>query len=151
MGIRAARSDDERSWPTYLLPLIGLLFLAGCRQNERIPPATEVTEATRTPLRDLSAAARDGERLFRRNCTICHGLHGAGDGPSRSTLIAAPANLTVDPVASYSDGRMFLSIRQGKMVKGRLTMPPVEKITDEEIWKTIAYVRTLAGAMSGVK
>jgi mono/diheme cytochrome c family protein len=132
--------------------LLGILFvvgMTGCRKNERIPAATDVTEATRNPLRDLTTAAIDGERLFRRNCTICHGLRGAGDGPSRSTLTAEPANLTIDPVASFSDGRMFLSIRQGKMVNGRLTMPPVEKISDEEIWKTIAYVRTLTAGSGG--
>ena len=48
-------------------------------------------------------------------------------------------------MADYRDGRMFLSIKLGKMVKGRLTMPPVTKMTDEEIWQTIAYLRTLSG------
>ncbi|NDD63841.1 MAG: hypothetical protein EBZ36_07680, partial [Acidobacteria bacterium] len=55
-----------------------------------------------------------------------------GDGPSRSTLVAEPANLTTDPVASYTDGQLFLAIRMGKMVGGRFTMPPVERMNDEE-------------------
>ena len=123
--------------------LLTAMFVSGCERRYRIPAVTDVTDSTPNPLPDLENAAIDGKRLFLTNCAICHGHEGLGDGPSRSTLIAQPANLTIDPVASYSDGKTFLSIRLGKMVNGRLTMPPVDRMTDEQIWKTIAYLRTL--------
>jgi mono/diheme cytochrome c family protein len=128
-----------------LLPIL----LVGCEREPRLPVLTDVTEFTQNPYRDQEKAALEGRRLFLNNCSICHGHEGRGDGPSRSTLIAEPANLTVDPVASYADGRMFLVIRLGKMVDGRLTMPPVEKMADDQIWKTIAYVRTLRTTPAG--
>jgi mono/diheme cytochrome c family protein len=139
-------------WPgcrlaSFLLACLPLLLTAmiasGCEKSYHIPAVTDVTDSTPNPLPDLEKAASDGKRLFLTNCAICHGHEGLGNGPSRSTLIAEPANLTIDPVASYSDGKTFLSIRLGKMVNGRLTMPPVDKMTDEQIWKTIAYLRTL--------
>lgn len=124
--------------------LLVAMFAGGCEKRYKIPAVTDVTDSTPNPLPDLEKAAMDGKRLFLSNCAICHGHEGLGDGPSRSTLIAQPANLTIDPVASYSDGKTFLSIRLGKIVNGRITMPPVDKMTDEQIWKTIAYLRTLA-------
>lgn len=129
-----------------LVGLVGLLFPSqACQRRHSLPALTDVTEETPNPLPDLKKAAVAGKKLFLTNCAICHGHEGLGDGPSRSSLIAEPANLTAPPVADYRDGRMFLSIKLGKMVKGRLTMPPVSKMTDEEIWQTIAYVRTLSG------
>jgi mono/diheme cytochrome c family protein len=128
-----------------LVVLLPLAFAGtiGCRKNSRIPPLTEVTESTLNPLNDPTAVA-EGKKMFLRNCAICHGHLGEGDGPSRSTLLAEPANLRIAPAAALSDGRMFRSIRLGKMVDGRYTMPPVEKMTDQQVWQTIAYVRTLA-------
>ena len=123
--------------------LLVAMFAGGCEKRYKILAVTDVTDSTPNPLPDLEKAAIDGKRLFLSNCAICHGHEGLGDGPSRSTLIAQPANLTIDPVASYSDGKTFLSIRLGKIVNGRITMPPVDKMTDEQIWKTIAYLRTL--------
>ena len=129
-----------------LAALVVLLFPSlACQRRHSLPAPTDVTEETLNPLPDLREAAVAGKKLFLTNCAICHGHEGLGDGPSRSSLIAEPANLTVPPVADYRDGRMVLSIKLGKMVKGRLTMPPVTKMTDEEIWQTIAYLRTLSG------
>lgn len=117
--------------------------LVACSREPRLPATTDVTEATVNPLGDGIKTAQEGRKLFLQNCAICHGHLGQGDGPSRSTLIAEPANLTIDPVASYTDGRIFLAIRLGKMVGGRLTMPPIEKMSDEQIWKTISFLRTI--------
>jgi mono/diheme cytochrome c family protein len=144
---RSIKNHSDR-WISRYLPVVVLTILTlpsspGCEQQVRIPPATDVTESTPNPFGQQESAILDGKKHFLNNCAICHGHEALGDGPSRSTLIAEPANLTINPVASYSDGRIFIAIRQGKMVNGRLTMPPVEKMSDEQIWKTITYLRTL--------
>ena len=148
LEVKKTKESEGRSIHRYrpALPFLCalLLGLSACERPVRIPPATDVTESTTNPFSRTDEITADGRRLFLNNCSICHGSGGLGDGPSRSTLIAEPANLTIDPVASFADGRMFLAIRQGKMVNGRLTMPPVEKMSDEQIWKTISYVRTLS-------
>jgi mono/diheme cytochrome c family protein len=127
-----------------------LLFALACRPSAPPTLPSDVKPETVNPFRspanesDRSGLLQDGERLFLRNCANCHGYMGQGDGPSRGSLIAPPANLTREPIASYPDGRLFLAIRFGKRVDERLTMPPVLKMTDEEIWKTVAYLRELA-------
>lgn len=153
LSLRTSSANTGQRSPVFLLLLqllIPLSILAGCGRDTRVPVATDVTEVTRNPFEfeEDEMVIGEGKRLFLNNCSICHGHQGQGDGPSRSTLIAEPANLTVDPVASYPDGRLFLVVRLGKMVDGRLTMPPVEKMTDEQIWKAIAYVRTLRSVPS---
>lgn len=137
--------------PISLITLLAALIAitgAACG-GRRLPDGYgNVTDETRNPLSgagDSDELTTEGRRLFLNNCAICHGHEGLGDGPSRSTLIAEPANLTIPPVSDYPDGRIFLRIRLGRMVDGRMTMPPVSKMTDEDIWKTILYVRTLAG------
>jgi len=121
-----------------------------CRSSAPASLPSDVKPETANPFRNLSnepdrsGVLQEGERLFLRNCANCHGYTGQGDGPSRGSLIAPPANLTRDPISSYPDGQLFLAIRFGKRVDGRLTMPPVLKMTDEEIWKTVAYLRELA-------
>ncbi len=136
-------SQSSRRSSILLAVLLFLTGIAACRKSSRTVPLTEVTDSTLNPLNNPNAVA-EGKKMFLRNCAICHGHLGEGDGPSRSTLLAEPANLRIAPAADLSDGRMFRSIRLGKMVNGRYTMPPVEKMTDEQVWQTIAYVRTLA-------
>jgi len=46
------------------------------------------------PAIDLSAAAPDGEQLWRDNCAGCHGAEGRGDGPAAEWLLPAPTDLT---------------------------------------------------------
>ncbi len=138
----------KRDLITRLIPALLLASGMACARPHLPAEYGNITAEMRNPLPDPEAAAVDGRRLFLNNCAICHGHEGLGDGPSRSTLIAEPANLTISPVTGYPDGRIFLTIRLGKMVDGRMTMPPVNRMSDEDIWKTIAYVRTLASAAS---
>jgi mono/diheme cytochrome c family protein len=127
-----------------------LLFVVACQPSASPKVPSDVTPETVNPFRDQSNGSdatgllQEGERLFLRNCANCHGYTGQGDGPSRGSLVAPPANLTRDPISSFPDGQLFLAIRFGKRVNGKLTMPPVLKMSDEEIWKTVVYLRELS-------
>ena len=59
--------------------------------------------------------AGEGAQVYDRNCTMCHGTSGRGDGPLASDLSVKPADLTlltqgnggafpVNQVLSYIDG-----------------------------------------------
>ncbi|MBI1762850.1 MAG: cytochrome c [Acidobacteria bacterium] len=98
----------------------------------------DVTEKTQNPLPDKAAAAA-GMPLYQANCALCHGDTGAGDGPASASFDPKPTHLAKDDVINDPDGELFLVLKKGK---GK--MPAMKKMTDEQMWQVVAYVRTLA-------
>ena len=131
--------------PRYYLLLFVLVvvLLAAC--SEKQAPAftlpETVTETTKNPLPDLSVAATAGRVLYMVNCSLCHGTD--GKSPENS-LEANPPDLTSQKIAAEPDGTVFLVIKNGVKKDGKPTMPPAKKLSDQEIWQIVAYVRTLA-------
>jgi mono/diheme cytochrome c family protein len=103
-----------------------------------------VTKETKNPLLDLAAAAATGKSLYAETCSGCHGETGKGDGPAAVAFDPKPGDLTKGKVPSAPDGELFLVVKEGKKVDGKTTMEPVKRLTDEQIWQVVAYVRTLA-------
>lgn len=93
-----------------------------------------------------------GQRMFTVYCQTCHGVEGKGGAP---VMLNDPANgikrYPVPPpnlsgpgaiTASRSDGYIYLTIRNGGAI-----MPAYgPSMEDQEIWATVAYIRTLEGA-----
>lgn len=125
----------------FVLIVIGIAAIASCSSEPKIPGS--VSEDTPNPLTDKVAAAETGKDLFIRNCMMCHGMVGKGDGPASSSLMARPADLSSPRVTSMKDGKIFLTIKNGKMSDGKLTMAPTQNVSDREIWEIVAYVRGL--------
>jgi len=84
-----------------------------------------------------------GQKLFNRYCRTCHGLEGDGDGPIVGpNLFPAPTSLQTDTVREFPDGRIFHVI-----TRGQNSMPSyADKLTPDERWTTIHYVRALQRA-----
>jgi len=79
------------------------------------------------------ASAPDGKRLYDQACVSCHGPAGQGDrGPAlnRGTF-----------VRGNDDGDLFRTIRAG--VAGT-EMPPFARLTDEQVWQLVSYIRSLS-------
>lgn len=58
----------------------------------------------------------EGADLFARNCAICHGEAGTGDGPMAEILTVKPADLTR---LSASNGGVFPVFRAIRQIDGR--------------------------------
>jgi mono/diheme cytochrome c family protein len=84
-----------------------------------------------------------GQLLFERNCALCHGPAGQGDGPISQYFKAdarKPANLTDPRIAQQADGTLYITIAQGF---GQ--MPPLgENLDVRERWDVVNYVRSLS-------
>ncbi len=107
--------------------------------NTAVTLPAKVTAETRSPLPDLAAAAVAGTPLYQANCAYCHGDTGAGDGPAGESFDPIPTHLANGAILSDPDGKVFLALKNGK---GK--MPAMKKMTDEQMWQVVAYVRTLA-------
>jgi mono/diheme cytochrome c family protein len=99
-------------------------------------------EALRQPLESSEATLVTGKQMYATYCAPCHGVDGINLGP-----VAQPGRLPgVVPLAggagvakSRSDAWIYLTIRNGGAV-----MPSYgHAMADEEIWATVAFVRTL--------
>ena len=88
-----------------------------------------------------------GKAKYDIDCAGCHGKTGKGDGPAAAALNPKPQDHTDGKVMnSLSDQYLFDIIKKGGVaVKKAPIMPANEKkLSDQEIWDVIAYIRSLA-------
>jgi mono/diheme cytochrome c family protein len=84
------------------------------------------------------AAAKDN---YVKNCVLCHGDKGDGQGLMGSSLDPKPHDFT-DPksMSAETDGDLFW-----KMSEGRGAMLPMkDKLSETERWQLVRYIRTFA-------
>jgi mono/diheme cytochrome c family protein len=91
-------------------------------------------------------AIAKGKILFEINCYSCHGMKGLGDGPViknklRSKSYFYPVDLTQVQTMNRTDGYIYAYIRYG----GKVMMPAYLRITPNEAWDLVYYVRYLQG------
>src|SRR5262249_16469203 len=95
-------------------------------------PQPATTTKTRNPVAGDSKAVTDGAVLFRQECMFCHG-------------VAAPGGMRGPdpPTGSWNhggaDSDLFETISHG--IQG--TAMPANKLTEDEIWQVVTYLRTL--------
>jgi mono/diheme cytochrome c family protein len=82
----------------------------------------------------------EGLELYRKNCLTCHGEQGKGDGPAVEFIESRPRDLTIPEFTRQNtDGEIFW-----KVTEGRKPMPPFKKkLSDDERWKLVNYIRVL--------
>ena len=103
-------------------------------------PARPSFPAITNPINSSGESIGRGKMLFDRNCTTCHGLRGAGNGPAAHGIATFPRQLWVwNNTGSSTDGYLFWFITHG-----RNEMPPWGVILSEnQRWDLINYIKTL--------
>ena len=111
-------------------------------------PAVLVVLLSSNTFADYSTSF-DGYRIFRSNCSVCHGLDGTGDGPLASKLETKPADLTNNERLEKKSDRELFKIIEGKAPHGQvsddmpqwgLAMPQIQ------IRSLLVYIRYLHGS-----
>jgi mono/diheme cytochrome c family protein len=85
-------------------------------------------------------AASDGAEVFKTNCQTCHGAQGHGDGPAGQALDPRPRDLS-ELQTKVGDDFLFWRIREGKPGTSMVAWKGI--LTDEQIWQTVSFLRTL--------
>lgn len=99
----------------------------------------EVSERVLTnPIPESEKSLADGQLLYTRYCSHCHGETGKGDGEVGKIYKGVPSYST-DAYKNMNDGHIFHVITHGK---GRM-WPHGSQITPEERWKIVQYVHKL--------
>ena len=130
------------------------------RQNGAVPYYYANTEEDRTraiseiiknpyPITDKSLA--NGKLLYNIQCGICHGEKGDGSGylvrDDGGKYPVQPANFLLDDFISSSNGRFYHAIMYGKNMMGSYE----DKLSYEERWDVIQYIRSLQAASKNLK
>lgn len=121
------------------------LFTAADSSTVRAAGAAQeaAAEAPENPIEATEESVRAGLRIYGRFCRSCHGMRADGRGMA-APAGSRPANLIDDEwVHGDSDGAIYTVIREG--VPPRYDMDAWEgRITDDEIWHVVNYLRFLA-------
>jgi len=115
---------------------------SGCAKE---PPAT-LSTAKPSPTPQL---VEMGRQLYNKQCAVCHGPKGAGDGQAAHLLYPKPRDFTQNEFRLVStnsmqatDEDLFLTITRG--MPGS-SMPSWEIMNPEQRWALVHYVRHLTG------
>lgn len=99
------------------------------------------TTDVKVPALESADRVVNGFRLFRAHCVQCHGAPGIAPQPFALGLRPAPASL-VATAHEWPTADIYWIIRHGIKMTG---MPAWQyRMTDEEIWDVVAFMRTLA-------
>ena len=102
---------------------------------------------------DLALVKR-GQDRYGIYCAVCHGQTGFGDGITVQYGMGAVANANyhTDRLRQMAEGEIFNTITNGspaaKGASGNM-QPYADKLTPEDRWAVIAYVRALQRAQQG--
>jgi mono/diheme cytochrome c family protein len=96
-------------------------------------------KAMKNPIAKSDVSDKAGLAVFTKNCAACHGKTGLGDGVKARALKNFPGDFTKADFQGLADGELFY-----KTKNGRDEMPKYDgKLTDDDIWNTVNYLRTL--------
>ncbi len=103
----------------------------------------EEAKLRQNPIRLSASALAAGHSTYMDKCTQCHGQTGKGDGPDAASYYPSPTSLVdVNHMSSVTDGEIFYQISEG-----RKPMPAFKrKLSEEQRWELVLYVRSLAPA-----
>jgi mono/diheme cytochrome c family protein len=131
----------------FFVIFMSVLMLTACsssgsssaaNENATLAPVPTEYSGVTNPL-GPEAASR-GAEVFHTNCETCHGPQGQGDGPAGQALDPKPRNLA-KLQATAGDDFLFWRIREGKPGTSMVAWKGI--LTDDQIWQTISFIRTL--------
>lgn len=95
------------------------------------------SDANKNPLSATDANLKEGEVLYGKFCTHCHGAGGEADGKVAAKLPGPPPAYST--LKNLSEGKMYHSITYGKGLMGS----HASQLSPEERWKLVLYIKKL--------
>ncbi|HEU0157583.1 MAG TPA: CopD family protein, partial [Stellaceae bacterium] len=144
VGVATAAAGRYRSMMAAWAGLALCLGLGWITVRPAIAPAYPTTFYA--PAEPYAAASIvRGARFYARNCALCHGAGGNGDGPAAAGLAVRPANLTAPHLFAHTPGDLYWWISHGKADGA---MPGFAGILGPaDRWDTINFVRARAAGL----
>lgn len=122
---------------------IALLVGAGLVLTDRLVEPRALLELGGVPPRRESLSAARGRDLYTRQCALCHGEHGVGNGPGAASLLPPPADLTLH-TRWHADEQLYWFITHG--VAGTSMLGFGDRLHVRERWEIIGHLHELSTA-----
>lgn len=137
--------ERGRGWTFGRGALVALFLVAGLgaasRATVEAANAPSLAEAPSAPPSFEPATPDRGEALYLANCSSCHGLEGAGDGPIGTLPRPGPL---AEAVPQMTDAEVSYRIANGVAAT---PMPAFAgRLTQDERWELVAYLRSRWGS-----
>jgi mono/diheme cytochrome c family protein len=101
-------------------------------------PVPDEFKNMENPVANNKTSIKAGMDLYIKHCASCHGRSGLGDGVKARTLKDYAGDFSGSYYQDQTDGEHFYKTKYG-----RGEMPKYEgKISDEDIWNIVNYMRT---------
>ena len=141
LAVQAYEDTETAVAPGGFVPPEGTVPIGAVRRTSTMQPAE--TEALQNPVPVSLASLDNGKKQFEIFCGPCHGAKGMADGP------VAKAFLGVLPLVvsqGRTDGHLYATIGYG-----RRRMPAYGRITLQDRWDIVNYVRYMNGQLPGAQ
>ncbi|MES2695407.1 MAG: cytochrome c [Verrucomicrobiota bacterium] len=86
-----------------------------------------------------------GHERYDTYCAVCHGQNGDGNGITKRYGMGATPSYHDDRLRTMPEGEIYNTITNGKATM----LPYADKLTPDERWAVVAYVRALQRAQQG--
>ena len=132
----------------FLFPA-ALLAAAFLFAHETKPwPVPKEASERKNPVASAPASLKEAKALYEKECAVCHGPKGDGKGAGAVALQVRPADFTDGQMmGEMTDGDLFY-----RLSEGRLPMAAYKgKLSEEQRWKLVTYLRTFNKKDSGKK
>ena len=143
IGLMARRRALSARWRAagivLLLFAISLGIGAGSRavvEAANAPPAG--TAAVLNPVAPDAASVKRGEDIYLANCAACHGVNGAGDGPTAEWMFPPPGSLPA-AVDTLTTGDLQYRITNG--LAGTRMPAFAVTLSENDRWDLVNYLR----------
>jgi len=121
--------------------------LASSSQQTGSPQIPAQAHKRKNPVPDVPEAVRAGGNLFASQCSMCHGVNGDGRGDlAVSMKMKIPDLRATDLQKKRTDGDLFYLTR-----KGHRDMPAEKRLSEQNIWEIVRFIRSLGKNPSGPK
>ena len=124
------------------LALGTLLLVSPLRPHDKEDwPVPDEAKQKKNPMASNHESPMKAKPLYEKNCLMCHGETGKGDGMMAAMLSEKPPSFTdAHMMGEMSDGELFWKIGEGKA-----PMPSFKtKFSEEERWHLVNYIRAFS-------
>lgn len=124
----------KRSFMTILVLLFSatILFAASIGDGAWKAKVPDKDRARENPYDHQAMAIAAGAKLFRQNCSSCHG--------SEATGTATKPSLHTDRVRTATPGELEWLLKNGSMKNG---MPSWSRLPEQQRWQIVSYLKSL--------